>query len=257
MTVIIDADSIPYQCAYVAEKNGYFEDHAKKLIDGKMNQIFKNTNADSYIAVCTGNKNFRYNVTTDYKANRDNTLKEENLYYPILKDYMIKNYKCITVNGAEADDVCTILHNNIEECVLAAIDKDLLQSKGMHYNYNTSKLKYVEGIGTIEFKVSLNSKKKKLKCSGDFALWAQMALGDSVDNIQGIKGVGPVATYKLLKNCKSYEEMEHIIKCEYIRVYKDEASDRFNKAFKLLYMPDKGNIKLPKPITIIYENQNI
>jgi len=244
MTLIIDADSIPYLAAYTANKNGYSLGQATGVIDSIIRKIFKNTNCTHFIAYVTGKRNFRFKVDATYKAQRDDKFKEENELYRPLVSYMIARYSCITVNGAEADDLCSISHAHFDNSILAAIDKDLLQSPGKHYNYRTDTFFEVEYIGDIT-RIG-----KKCIASGRKCFWMQMITGDSVDNIKGIRGKGPAFAYKLLCDLNTDSEMELAVREEYLKKYGNQANEEFNKNYKLLYMPSEGNIELPIPIDI-------
>jgi 5'-3' exonuclease len=69
------------------------------------------------------------------------------------------------------------------------IDKDLNQFRGHHYNYRKKEKYYVS-----EF-------------AGWHSFYLQILTGDRVDNIQGLKGIGPAKGAKLLKDCTTVEEL--------------------------------------------------
>ena len=69
------------------------------------------------------------------------------------------------------------------------IDKDLNQLRGWHYNYRKKEKYFV-------------SEEEGLR-----AFYLQILVGDRVDNIIGLKGIGPVKAEKIIKDCKTEEEL--------------------------------------------------
>lgn len=154
---------------------------------------------------------FRYKIakTLPYKGNRT---AEKPLHYEKLRDYMEKHHPFKCVPGIEADDAMGIDQN--KDTIICSIDKDMLQIPGSHYNFVTKELKEITEFGHLE----LSDNNKKLSGGGLMWFYAQMLLGDVADNIKGISGVGPVATYDLLKDCVTEESLHHRV----MGVYQEE-----------------------------------
>lgn len=125
---------------------------------------------------------FRQDVQSDYKANRKDLRRPANLM--ACKEYLMESHGATLIEGYEADDLLAI---RATDCmrdgttpIIVSIDKDLDQVPGFHYNFVKNKLYY-----TTESEARLS-------------LHHQLLVGDAVDNIQGIPGVGPVTARKIL-----------------------------------------------------------
>lgn len=240
--VIIDADSIPYMASYVAERDNLRLKEVHKIVDNIIESIMSATKANKYVAFITGKFNFRYKVYIDYKSNRDRT-RTQNDFFEDAKEYMIIKWKCYIVNGAEADDACVILHQRFKNSILAGIDKDLLQSPGLHYNYRDKTLKQVSSLGT--FNTTING---KIKSTGKMKLYHQMLEGDIGDSIPGITGIGPKKACNLLYDAKNEYELERRVRKIYNYHYgKILGNISFTNNFKLLYMPLHSSTMITPP----------
>lgn len=141
---------------------------------------------DSFTYFIGGKGNFRYDLATiqKYKGNR---ILEKPKYYDSLKQYASRLPNFVVVDDIEADDaVSTIVYNDHvsgkNEVVLCAIDKDLRNTPCTLYNYNNGSVEY---IGYQQ-------------ASYNFA--KQILTGDSVDNIQGVKGIGSKRADSILRH---------------------------------------------------------
>ena len=180
----------------------------------------------------SGKTNFRDKVavTHPYKGTRDVTHKP--VYYQEIKDYLIDHWDAIVVEGMEADDAMGIyqyqnlptvvdqmylMEGDIKQTCICTIDKDLDMIPGWHYNFRKGEMY----LTTLE--------------ESDYFFHTQMLTGDRVDNIMGIKGIGPVKANKLLKG-KSFEEREHIIFNEYKKFFGQQWPERHKENEQLLWI---------------------
>lgn len=182
---LIDADVIVYRVAFASEED---EEtlclaRAKDLI---FEIVYTELACDDYKAYLTGPGNFRYMVakTAPYKGNRKDTPKPK--HYEALRAYL-QRLGAELVEGQEADDAIAIEASK-ENYWIVSIDKDFDQVPGWHYNF-VKKEKYfvTEEEGLRSF-------------------YTQILTGDRVDNIIGLKGIGPVKAEKILKDCKTERE---------------------------------------------------
>ena len=159
------------------------------------------------IAFDTKAPTFRTEIFNDYKANRERQPEDIQIAIPIIKK-LIKhmNIKILEKDGFEADDVIGTIasHLSISEntnIFMMTPDKDFAQlvSKNVFLYKPAFMGRGVDILGEREvlekFKIS------KVEQVIDF-LGLQ---GDSVDNIPGIRGVGPKTAQKLLKDFGSVE----------------------------------------------------
>lgn len=182
---LIDADVIVYRVAFASEEE---EEEiclarAKDLI---FEIVYTELSCDDYKAYITGRGNFREVVATTapYKGNRKDFQRPK--HYDALRAYL-QRLGAELVEGQEADDAIAIKAQEGPYWIVS-IDKDFDQVPGWHYNFVKKEKYYVtEEEGLRNF-------------------YTQILTGDRVDNIIGIKGVGPVKAEKILKDCTTERE---------------------------------------------------
>lgn len=181
MSALIDADIVAYRCAASAENEPV--DVAIMRVDSMMMDILNKES--SYLAFLSGDNNFRKEINPEYKANRKDMVKP--IHLNTCKDYLIKEYNAIVTDGYEADDALGF--NQTEESVIYSIDKDLLMIPGHHYNFVKHEYKEVSELEGLR------------------AFYRQMLIGDTADNIFGVKGIGEVKAAKIINILEAEEEM--------------------------------------------------
>lgn len=175
-------------------------------VDDMMNRMLKSFVDHEYIAFLSGDANFRKRKYPDYKANRT---AEKPVWLATTKIHAVEFWKAKITDGYEADDAIGI-HAG-DGTIICSIDKDLRQIPGLHYNFVKDEL------------VTISEQE------AHYNFWAQMLIGDTSDNVFGIRGIGPVKALSLL-NDKSWDEMKDIV----FQIYNDE--ERFNKNIELLHI---------------------
>jgi len=232
--VLIDADILTYSIPYMFMEEAE-EDICLQTLDKKINEIIEKTKAETYQLYLTGKGNFRNKiaVTAPYKGQRK---KEKPTHYQSSRDYMVKCWDALVIDGMEADDAIAIYATQNEDCVIASLDKDLSQISGWHYKWTVGdrpdNMEYVTEFGYLRL-----NEKRKLEFGGDMGLYAQMILGDKTDNIIGLKGKGDVFAYNTLKDCEDVVELVNTVQSLYKDEYGDtEYIDRLIENFNLLCM---------------------
>ena len=233
MRALIDADSIIYKYASINQDTCIWDDsdpdnilstvtvdlsNAKKEMVKFVDEMLVHTKTDSYQLVLSPKKNFRYEVSPDYKANRKKPKVELILLKPLRK-YMLKEMDAIIFDAVEADDVCVSrMYKEPGEYVLCHIDKDLNQAYGSHYNYNTQERYIID------------------QEEADFWFYKQALEGDSVDGIKGCPQVGKIKALKILSALKDPTADEYWVTIRdcYIKAGKDE--EFAIKQAQLVYM---------------------
>ncbi len=226
MELLIDGDPIVYRIGFATQhKDGegeiipeplpYALHSCKQYIKG----ILKDTKADSYRLFLTGRDNFRVKVDSEYKANRKGTAKP--VHYQAIRDYMVKHFKAEIIDGMEADDALSL--NQTKDTAIATIDKDLLMVAGKHYNYNKKEWKTVTPEEGIRW------------------FYMQMLMGDSVDNIKGIKGIGIKKAEKIIRES---DDFDSTIESYYMEEFGDAWYQRMVQNQELLWMLQK-NVQSP------------
>lgn len=208
---------------------------AKRMVQS----ILEATKASKHYGLLTSNDktNYRFDVakTQVYKGNR---VVPKPIHYDAIREYLINYWDARVVSGMEADDKMGIMQTKAlakgVRTIICTIDKDMDMIPGAHYNFVTGRKYHCTKFGHL----TLDKSDKKPKLSGGGLMWfyAQTLLGDSADNIPGIKGTGSVTVYNLLKDCKTEDEMvEKVEKC-YQKYYTKDYKDILHEVSTLLWI---------------------
>jgi len=220
----IDSDILVYQAAFAVEARGYigydvddnpveFSKYKKNITtariepysaveeddietsyniyDAKVRTAIRRTGATSCTTYLTGKGNFRNDLYDLYKSTRG----VKPLLYKIIRSYIEMQPSTVVVNGQEADDALSIAqYKDPKHHCIATIDKDLLMVAGHHYHLNKDTLTYV-------------TKEEGIK-----SFYKQILTGDKVDDITGIKGIGPKKAEKIIDHLETeYEMWEEVL----------------------------------------------
>jgi len=172
---LLDGDILTYRTGFGGRD---ISSHlACARLDKSIENILKATNASDYqiYLTPTDGSNFRYEVNSDYKANRK---AEKPPHFLTLREYMLEVHKAEVAFGMEADDLLGI--NQTKDTIICTIDKDLRQVPGQHYNFVKDEI----------FTVNLQE--------GLLWFYTQMLTGDASDNVSGIRGIGIKKATRLL-----------------------------------------------------------
>ena len=199
--VIIDGNSLINRAFYALPMLTNFNGEVSNAVFGFTNIIVKIINEIKPKYMCVafdyGKKTFRNNMFDGYKGTRKPTPPELKSQFPILKNLLsAMNIKFIEKEGIEADDIIGTLTKKFDcENIIVTGDKDSFQlinnntwvmftKKGVTetINYTPSKLYKDYGIEPYQV-VELKS-----------------LMGDSSDNIPGVKGIGEKTAVNLLTN---------------------------------------------------------
>lgn len=174
----------------------------------------------------SGEGNFREQIAKHqvYKGNRDPSLKPK--FYTEIKQYMFDHWNAERVNGMEAEDACGIEQyaSKDKDTVIVGVDKDLMCVPGWHYNPIKDVLVYQTLADANQW------------------FWLQVLMGDRVDNIRGIDGIGPKTAAKLIEPCeKDWMKMHDVVLKEYIRQHGEEGESIMRETAKLVWILRKEN----------------
>ena len=218
---LVDAYALIFRGYYAFIKNPRINSKGldTSAILGFMNSlldVIKRERPD-YLAVCfdKGGSSDRNALFEDYKANRDETPEAIKIAVPYIESILNAMHIPIVVKeGYEADDIIGTLastvrseNSNVAVHILSK-DKDLAQllknKTDCLWDYSANKRRYLDDIRT-EYGVSPEQ----------FADYLGL-VGDPVDCISGVPGVGPVKAKLLLKEFGSldgvYKNLDRIPK---------------------------------------------
>jgi hypothetical protein len=144
-------------------------------------------NVSEWITFLTGKTNFRNDiaVTEPYKGNRKG---EKPKHHTLLREYLEYSWNGQVSENCEADDEIAIAATTHgDNSIIVSLDKDFDQVQGWHYNFVKRDKYYVtHDEGLLNF-------------------YCQFLTGDRIDNIVGVKGIGPKKAYKLLNGLSERE----------------------------------------------------
>lgn len=221
---IIDADTYAYKLAYFNEQS-YKEEVIKENVISYMTRTLldiivdtdKITN-DDYILLLSSKTNKRKKDNKDYKKNRTQSFKWLSFIYKIIKE----NFNTLTIQDYEADDIAaTIMKQNNYKDILVHEDKDLNQIPGIHIFRGN--LTLINEIDAYKF------------------LMHQMLMGDSADDVSGVKGIGKKTADKLL-NEKTLIDILEVVLEKYVECYKEDGLRMFSVNYNLLKL--KTNVEI-------------
>lgn len=226
-----DADFIPFYVCHSKDKG-----IVKSLVecitdcDTLMQNIHNSINCRYFVGFLTKDKCFRYGIYPGYKGNR----KYDALptYLDEVKDHLIKYYGFIYLPEYEADDlVLSYKSQSSKECIIVSPDKDILNLVGTHYNPRRNEFV----VTTLE--------------EANIYFWKSMVVGDSADNIKGIKGIGPSGAEKIIKGQQLFDSLRSTILEKYCEIYGEgEGITQFYKNYNCLKIV--GNIPFSENVEL-------
>ncbi len=154
-------------------------------------------------ALDTKDKSFRHDIYPEYKANRGDAPEDLVKQLPIAIDWISEmGFANISKDGYEADDVIATVASFAKDRDLkvriVSHDKDL-------YQLIDDRVKLYDAIKKIEIDEEGCFKKFGVKPK-DFTNF-QALVGDSSDNIVGVKGIGKVGASKLINEFHTLENI--------------------------------------------------
>jgi len=166
-------------------------------------RIIKERKPEYLVSAFEGDTSFRRAIFADYKANRVETPDELERQFPYCRDVSEAiGVPCFEVDGYEADDIIGTIALRMHDCghpvVVITGDKDMCQlvRDGIRV-YDIGKEVWLDEIGVREkFGVAPSQIPDLLAL-----------LGDSVDNIPGVFGVGDKTARQILSVCSGVEDL--------------------------------------------------
>ena len=153
---------------------------------------------------------FRHEWYPEYKATRDKTPEDLHAQIPHIEKILTTlGIACLRKDGFEADDIIATLARRAEKegrrCVIISGDKDLAQLVGDFVSVlKPDKSEALAHCGIEEVKEHWGVAPVQM-------LDYLSLIGDSADNIPGVKGIGPKTAVKLLQDYGTLDSVyEHI-----------------------------------------------
>jgi 5'-3' exonuclease len=248
MLALIDGDIICYRAGFGCEKRISFTNadgeidhiyeiepvshalHNVKLILNRMLEDLATHDYKLFLTKDNDPTNFRKSIakTQEYKGNRKDMKRPE--HYHAIREYMIKSWGAVVIEGQEADDEMGIIQYKhwsetllLEDLntIICSIDKDLDMIPGHHFNFVKKSWYMLEEQDSWA------------------TFYRQMLKGDRVDNIPGIYGIGPVRAEKLIPRDMNKDKMLETVK----KIYKENglSAERLQEIGDLLWIRREPN----------------
>jgi 5'-3' exonuclease len=214
MLALIDADILLYRIGFTTEDET--EAIAKVRMNKYIDDITFSAECSDYKLYLTDSKgNYRNTLYPEYKANRAGMQKPK--HYAALKEYLIKYEAAIVAHGQEADDALGIEQTILgDESVICSIDKDLLMIPGWHYHL-------VKG-----------EKTRVTPEEGIRRFYLQVLTGDTVDNIPGLRGIGPKKAKAILEDLDTEEQYKKAVYDAYVAKSPELSEEDIRKRIQLI-----------------------
>lgn len=214
--ILIDGDMLVYRVGFACD-----EESEKVAIQTMANYISElisdlSEHYDNHKLYLTGSSNFRNEVAVSqpYKGGRPS---RKPVHKDLLREYMLDAWKAELSDNMEADDCIAIKSTELEhKSIICSLDKDFLQIPTKIYDYTKKIMKEVDERSATEW------------------LYRQALMGDRVDNIAGVNGIGPKKAEKALDGWTTERELYE--RC--LKLYEDNElnADRLYESLQLLYL---------------------
>lgn len=183
--------------------------------------------------------NFRYKVAktvgpkgVGYKADRH--LKPKPKYLLDVKQHLMDVWGAEEIRGYEADDALSMYYKK-GETVSCHNDKDISMVPDWHYDHVGDYFYYVPDDWHLCIR-EIYHKKDKLMVNGLPFFYGQLLMGDSTDNIPGIRGTGPAKAAKALRDCADEAQAFQAVLSMYQQQYEENAVSILKEVADLVWM---------------------
>ncbi len=241
MLLIIDSYSLLYRLFYAIPElthNGIYVNSIYGLVK-LMIKLIKQYLPEYLIFCVDRGKSSRTKIDKSYKAHRKPISDKFKQQIPIFYEFIkASKFFVYSIEETEADDTIFSLVNYFKKnSVISTIfvltsDKDILQ----FLDKNVWVLLMKKGISEIE-SYNLDLFRKKYGFDSNFFIYYKALIGDSADNIKGIKGIGPKKALNIINQYSNSQNFVEDIK----KLLSDEEFQLFNKNLDLIRLRDYSN----------------
>lgn len=215
--LLVDGNNLLFRSYYATAYNGNFMKNSKgfptNALFGFVNMINKIIEEEKPIYMMVAfdkGKTFRHEKYAFYKGGRGETPDELKMQFPIAKELLTNmGIKYYEIDNYEADDIIGTFANycdkddNYDGTIISS-DKDLLQLISSHVDIKLLKQKDYIRYNEETFK-------KDYGINPINIIDLKALMGDSSDNIPGVKGIGEKTALKLLQQYSTLDGIyEHI-----------------------------------------------
>tara|TARA_E500000318_G_scaffold94665_1_gene94094 strand:+ start:555 stop:1244 length:690 start_codon:yes stop_codon:yes gene_type:complete len=214
--ILIDGDMLVYRVGFACDEES--ERVATQTMGNYISEILTDL-AEHYTdhqVYLTGSSNFRNEVAVSQPYKGDRPARKP-VHKDLLREYLLDEWKAEVSDNMEADDSIAIKSTELEyKSIICSLDKDFLQVPTKMYDYTKKTMREIDERSATEW------------------LYRQSLMGDRVDNIAGIHGVGPKKAEKALEDWTTERDLYE--RC--LKLYEDNDldADRLYENLQLLYL---------------------
>ncbi len=207
--LVIDGNSIVNRAYYgvraLANHKGVFTNALFGFLNMYLKEIGEIKPDGVAVAFDLRSPTFRHKAVASYKANRKGMPEELAMQMPYLKEILgYMGIACLSCEGFEADDLLGTLAHACQlrgdDCILMTGDRDSLQLVNSHIT-----------VHLVTNRENIPYTPERFQEDYGFApihlIDLKALMGDSSDNISGIKGIGEKTATALIQRWNSIEEM--------------------------------------------------
>ncbi len=157
------------------------------------------------VAFDAGKHTFRHDLYADYKGTRKHAPDDLVPQFQLVRDYLDAfAIKWVEMQDIEADDLIGTMSRNTPEfdTIILTSDRDMLQL----IEQDTCVMLMKKGISEMA-EMNLTSLKEEYGITPSQVIDLKALMGDSADNIPGIKGIGEKTAMKLLDTYGTVDEV--------------------------------------------------
>ena len=209
--ILVDGNNLLFRSFYATAYQGVIMKNSKGFptnalygFINMMNKIIKDENPSYILVAFDKGKTFRHTKYNDYKAGRSEVPEELKLQFPKAKEVLdsmgIMHFE---IDNYEADDIIGTLSKRVDNedefvATIISSDKDLLQLISDEVVVKLLKSSDYIMMDKEEFKKTYGTEPIRM-------IDLKALMGDSSDNIPGVKGIGEKTAIKLLSEFNSLD----------------------------------------------------
>ena len=243
--ILVDGNNLLFRSYYATAYSGNFMNNSKGFptngiygLVNMLNKIIKEEKPEYMLVAFDKGKTFRHEQYSDYKAGRSATPEELKMQFKVAKELIpLMGIKSYEIDNYEADDIIgtySMMASNDKDfkAIIVSSDKDLLQLINDETEVKLLKSKDYIRMTRDEFKKEYGIEPIRM-------IDLKGLMGDSSDNIPGVKGIGEKTALKLLQEYDTVENLYNNI-------------DNLKGATKDKLINDKENAFKSKDLATIY-----
>jgi 5'-3' exonuclease len=229
---ILDLDIVLHASVWKAKDLKDACESADRYIEEWVGNCF----CDRWIGALGGPNNYRDLLYDNYKKSAARTFNRRNRpsWFYDLKSYLSSKSQVSISEYNEADDLVRIWYNQASKLGLDSViisgDKDLNCIPGVHFDFRKEQRGVKDDKPGQGFFVVTEDQAQK-------QFWKQMLIGDSMDAIPGVRGIGPKKTNPILETYgNDAKSLRDAVRKEYERAYGNDWKNFMLLNAKLLHI---------------------